>query len=152
MDHAYVNIGCGVSVHAERVARVERGRLITLVEAAADRDEDAGVTDDDDDEDDEPPAMAEDIAEVSRFTGDPAPVACDGLDVISGNSNGPCKERHEPDEGADEVLLIASTIHHPRTEVDGEQCCEGDGENGEVGGLNRHLTDPSIQIAGQSRF
>lgn len=94
--------------------------------------------------------MAEDIAEILGLWCDPAPIASDGLNVVSGEGNSAGDERDDPNEGADKILLVTCAVHHPRVKVDSEQCCEGDGKHGEVGSLDRDLAKPSVQIARKS--
>lgn len=150
--HDGVDVRRAVGVHAEGVAPLQLGLLVAFREAAAHADEDGDVDADDGEEDSETPAVAKHVPQVGRVLRDPAPVARDGLDLVRDQGERRGEEGHGPHEEADEPLLGRAAVHDPAVEVDGQERHHRDGEDGEVGGLDRDLADPAIQVAAQAEL
>ena len=145
--HGRVDVGGRVGVHAEGVAALQLGVVVALREAAAHADEDGHVDADDGEEDGEAPAVAERVPQVGRVLRDPAPVARHGLDLAHDQGQRRGEEGHDPHEEADQPLLCRAAVHDPAVEVDGQQGHDRDGEDREVGGLDRDLADPAVRAA-----
>lgn len=145
--HDGVDVRGIFGVHAERVAALEAGLLVALREAAAHAEEDGHVDADHGEEDGEAPAVAENVAKVWWVLRDPAPVARHGLDLVGDQGQRRGEEGHRPHEEADQPLLGCAAVHDPAVEVDGQQGHHRDGEDREVGGLDRDLADPAVRVA-----
>lgn len=150
VHHAHVDGGGGRRVHAEGVGAVQRGAAVALAEAAADVDKDGAVAGHDDEEDGVAPAVAEGVAQVGWVARDPAPVARDGLDLVEEEGEAGGRDGEEPDEADDEALLAEGAVDDPLVEADRQERDDGDAEDREVGGLDRDLADPAVEVAGRA--